>query len=198
MKRRAMLAVVALAATAATAHAERYEYAVHLSGTWAGGDPEGCFPPLFNQPSCPHAATLSGVISFDTPVNGDGSWTIAPYLTNITDFSSSLGSFATELLVGDISVTGGSPSGTVQALDDSETLSFDWASRTAGYWYAAGPFGATGTFTGTLSAVPEPDAGLLLLAGLAGVGLAAGARARRERQPLPQAAKSGFSKPGLP
>ena len=198
MKLRGLLAAAALMATTVAAHAEHYQYQVYLSGTSAGGDPEGCFPPLFNQPDCPHAANLFGTLSFDTPVTGDGSWTIAPYLTDITDFTASIGSFSTEQLVGNIDVTGGDPSGTIQAIDGSETLSFDWASRSAEYNYAFGPFGAVGNFTGTLGAVPEPDAGALLLAGLAGLSLVAAARARRPRQLAPQAAKSGFSKPGLP
>ena len=195
MKLRGLLAAAALMATAVAAHAEHYQYQLYLSGTWAGGDPEGCFPPLFNQPSCPHAANIFGTLSFDTPVTGDGSWTVAPYLTDITDFTSSVGSFASELVVGNIDVTDGKPSGTLQAIDGSETLSFNWASRSAEYNFAAGPFGEVGNFTGTLGAVPEPDARLLLLAGL---GLVAAARARRARQLAPQAAKSGFSKPGLP
>jgi hypothetical protein len=195
-----MLAAVALLALASAAHAEHFQYAVDLSGTASGGDPEGCFPPLFNQPSCPHAESFHGVLSFDTPVDGDGSWLIEPGLTDITNFnvSGGVGTFSSELLVGDISVTAGQSSGTVQALDGSETFTFDWATRSAEYSYAFGPFAATGDFTGTMSAVPEPDAGALLLAGLAGLSLLAAARARRGRQLAPQAAKSGFSKPGLP
>ena len=196
MNLRRVLAVAVLMATALAAHAEHFQYAVNLSGTYSGGGTEGCFPP-FDQPACPRTSTLSAMMSFDTPVDGDGSWQIEPGFTDITDFTVNLGSFSTDLLVGGISVTDGKPSGTVQAIDDSETFSFDWASRTAEYSYV-GDRGAQGSFAGTLSAVPESGSASLLLAGLAGIGLVAAACARRARQLAPQAAKSGFSKPDLP
>ncbi len=163
-----MLAAAALLITALAAHAEHFEYAVNLTGTYEGGGTAGCTPP-FDQPACPTPGSLSGVLSFDTPTNGDGSWLIEPGLTDITDFNVSFGSFATELLLGDISVTGGSASGNVQAIDESEFFSFDWAARTATYSFGYGGHDGGGSFAGTLSAVPEPSLALMLLAALAGV-----------------------------
>ena len=163
-----MLAAVALLALASAAHAAHFEYAVSLTGTSQGGDPGGCTPP-FDQPGCPTASSISGLLSFDTPTSGDGTWMIQPGIADITHFSTSFSSFSGEPLVGDISVTGGKPSGSVQAIDGSESFSFDWASRTASYSYAFGDFGASGSFTGTLSAVPEPSPALMLLAALVGV-----------------------------
>ena len=195
-----MLAVAALLTTVLAAHAEHFQYAVSLSGTYSGGGTEGCVPP-FDQPACPRTGNLSAVMSFDTPVDGDGSWLIEPGATDITDFYVNLGGFPTDLLLGGISVTDGMPGGTVQAIDESETFSFDWANRTAEFTYDYGYHGANGSFAGTLSAVPEPSVAWLLLAGLACFSLGAVARAeriRRARQLAPQAAKSGFSKPGLP
>ncbi|MFL6696433.1 MAG: PEP-CTERM sorting domain-containing protein [Vitreoscilla sp.] len=163
---------------ALTAHAEHFQYAVSLSGTYSGGGTEGCFPP-FDQPACPRSGSLSAVMSFDTPIDGDGSWLIEPGLTDIADFSISLGAFSTDLLVGGISVTGGAPQGTVQALDDSESFSFDWATRTARFTYDYGYHAPNGSFAGSLSAVPEPAVALLMLAGL---GLGAATRGERRRR----------------
>ncbi|MCK9685844.1 hypothetical protein [Scleromatobacter humisilvae] len=169
MTYRRMLAAVALLAVASAAHAEHFEYAVQLTGTYEGGGTGGCTPP-FDQPGCPTAGSISGMMSFDTPTNGDGSWLIEPGLTDITNFTTSFGSFSTDLLLGGISVSDGSPSGSVQAIDESESLSFDGAGRTVSYSFGyAGTHGGTGSFTGTLSAVPEPSLALTMLAALAGV-----------------------------
>ena len=163
-----MLAAVALVAVASAAHAEHFEYAVNLTGTYEGGGTAGCTPP-FNQPGCPSPGSLSGVLSFDTPTNGDGSWLIEPGIADITDFNVSFGSFATELLLGNISVTDGSPAGSVQAIDESEFFNFDWADRTASYSFGYGGHDGGGSFAGTLSSVPEPSLALMVLAALAGV-----------------------------
>jgi len=186
MRHRRMLAAAALLTTALAAHAEHFEYGVNLTGTYEGGGTAGCTPP-FNQPGCPSPGSLSGVLSFDTPTNGDGSWLIEPGITDITDFDVSFGSFATELLVGSISVTDGSPAGSVQAIDESESFSFDWADRTASYSFGYGGHDGGGSFAGTLSAVPEPSRALLILAGLAGV-FPLARRRDRAAAPHPRAA----------
>jgi hypothetical protein len=181
-----MLAAIALLAITSAAHAEHFEYAVNLTGTYEGGGTSGCTPPLYE--GCPTPGSISGVMSFDTPTNGDGSWLIEPGVTDITNFSTSFGSFSTDLLLGGIDVTGGSPSGSVQAIDESEFLSFDWAGRTVSYSFGyAGTHGGTGSFTGTLSAVPEPSLALTMLAVLAGMVPLARRRDRAEA-PRPQSA----------
>jgi hypothetical protein len=160
------LAATALLAASWAAHAEHFEYAVSLTGTYSGGGTAGCTPP-FNQPACPSPGSLAGLLSFDTPTNGDGSWLIEPGATDISNFDLTLGSFATDVLVGDVSVTNGAPTGSVQAIDESEFFSFDWPARTASYSFGYVGHGSSGSFTGTLSAVPEPASALLVLAGLA-------------------------------
>ena len=165
MRHRRMLAAALLVATGA-AHAEHYEYKVDLTGTYSVGGTQGCTPP-FDQPACPVAGTLSGLLSFDTPTRGDGSWTIEADFGDITDFYVSLGSLATDQLFGGVGVQDGAPNGYVQASDATETFSFDWADRSASYSYDYGYHSPNGQFTGSLTAVPEPAAALLMLAGVA-------------------------------
>lgn len=179
MRHRRMLAAAALLTTALAAHAEHFEYAVELTGTYSAGGTEGCTPPLFDQPACPQTGSLSGLLSFDTPTSGDGSWTIEGNFGDITDFSVNLGSLDSEVLFGGVSVIGGAPNGSVGPSDNSESFVFDWATRTASYDYDFGYHAPNGMFSGTLSAVPEPSVALLLLTGLAGVAGTAGRRARR-------------------
>lgn len=179
MRHRRMLAAAALLTTALAARAEHFEYAVELTGTYSAGGTEGCTPPLFDQPACPQTGSLSGLLSFDTPTSGDGSWTIEGNFGDITDFSVNLGSLDSEVLFGGVSIIGGAPNGSVGPSDNSESFVFDWATRTASYDYDFGYHAPNGMFSGTLSAVPEPSVALLLLTGLAGVAGTAGRRARR-------------------
>jgi hypothetical protein len=176
MQHRRVLAAALLIAAGA-AHAEHFEYKVDLTGTYSAGGTEGCTPP-FDQPACPVAGTLSGLLSFDTPASGDGSWSVEADFGDITDLYVSLGSLATDQLFGGIGVQNGAPNGFVQAGDQTETFSFDWADRTASYSYDYGYHSSNGQFTGSLSAVPEPGVALLFLAGMAGL---FGAVRRRER-----------------
>ena len=88
-------------------------------------------------------------------------------------------------------MSGGVANGTVQTPDGLETFTFDWATRSASWDYDYLDHNPWGHFTGILSAVPESGTRASLVAGLA-----ATAR-RRSAQPRPQAAKSGFSNPGL-
>jgi hypothetical protein len=172
-----MLAAVLLI-IAGAAHAEHFEFKVELTGTYAGGGTDGCYPPDFNQPACPQPGSLSAILSFDTPSSADGSYLIADGFGEVTDFAVSLGSLqsATEALYGGINLNDGIASGTVQAFDQSETFSFNWADRIASYSFNGGDYGGSGVFTGFLSAVPEPAMPILMLLGLAS--LAGSARRR--------------------
>lgn len=178
MRHRRMLAAAALLTTALAAHAEHFEYRVELTGTYSQGGTEGCTPPSLDQPACPRPGSLSGLLSFDTPASGDGSWSIEGNFGEITDFSVNLGSLGSEDLYGDVNVVNGAPNGSVGPIDGTESFAFDWADHTASYDYAYGDHAPFGAFTGTLSAVPEPAAALLLLAGLAGLSGSARRRAR--------------------
>ncbi len=171
MRHRHLLAAAVLLAASFAARAEHFQYVVSLTGTYSDGGTEGCFPPDFNQPACPRAGSLSALLSFDTPTSADGAYTIAGNFGDVTDFSVSLGSLqsATEMLYGGINLNNGIPNGTVQAFDQTETFTFDWANRSASYSYNYGDHSASGDFLGSLNAVPEPDALGLMLAGLASV-----------------------------
>ena len=169
MRHRPMLAAAALLTTALAAHAEHFQYQVALTGSYSVGGTEGCTPPLFDEPACPQAGVLSGLLSFDTPSSGDGSWTIEANFGDITDFSVNLGSLNNELLFGGINVTNGAPNGSVGPSDGSESFVFDWATRRAWFDYDYGDHAPNGTFSGSLIAVPEPSTALLLLAGFAGL-----------------------------
>lgn len=168
MTRLRILAAAALAAVAATAHAEHFQYAVDLSGTYSIGGTEGCTPPDFDQPACPRAGKLAATLSFDTPSDADGSYMVG---SDITNFVVTLGALPEDFLFGGVNLTSGVPNGGVEAFDESERFSFDWATRSAWYSYDYGYHGANGTFSGTLSAVPEPPLSWTLLAGLAAVGV---------------------------
>ena len=201
MRHRHLLAATALLASSIAAHAEHFQYRVSLNGSYSEGGTEGCFPPDFDQPACPRAGSLSALLSFDTPGSADGSYVIEDGFGDITNFSVSLGQLqsATEALYGGVNLNNGIPNGTVQAFDESETFSFDWANRSASYSYDYGYHGANGIFTGSLVAVPEPGLPTLMVLGLVAL-LGLGHRragASRRRQAAPHAAKSGFSKPGL-
>lgn len=176
MRLRRLLAAVALLAGCAAAHAEHYQFAVSLSGTYSMGGTDGCFPPDFNQPACTRPGKLSALMSFDTPTQGDGSFLIVDNFGDITDFKVDLGFLDNEVLYGDVNVTNGLASGSVQAFDQTETFTFDWSTRTASFVYDYGYHNPNGNFAGTLSAVPEPSLALLMLAGLASV---AGMRRRK-------------------
>jgi len=174
MRHHRTLAAVALLITVASAPARHYGYEVNLTGTYTVGGPQGCTPA--DQTGCPQPGAMLGSVSFDTPSDGDGSWLIESNYGDITDFLVTVGSLPTDTLYGDINVVDGAPNGSVQALDQSETFTFDWATRSAEYSYGFPAPSPNGNFTGTLTAVPEPATGVLLLAGLAGL---VGARRRR-------------------
>lgn len=178
MRHRRFAAALALLAFASLAHAEHFEYAIDLQGTYSVGGTDGCVPPDFNQPACPRHGSLMGRLSFDTPMSGDGSWSITDHFGDITDFSIDLGALPGDSLYGGVNVNGGVPNGFVQASDLSESFYFDWATRTATYKYDYGDHGAFGSFAGTMLALPEPAAPGLLLAGMLVV---AGARRRAAR-----------------
>ena len=170
-----ILAAAAMAAAAASAHAEHFQYGLALSGTYSIGGTEGCYPP-FDQPACPRAGTLTATLSFDTPSGSDGSYGVG---SDITNFVVTLGSLPSDFLFGGVNLTGGVPDGSVQAFDESEKFSFDWATHSAWYSYDYGYHGASGSFSGAMIAAPEPSPALLLFAGLAAVGLAGRRHATR-------------------
>jgi len=195
MRQARTLAAAALLCTAVGAHAEHFQYQVELTGQYSSGGTDGCAPPDFDQPACPRDGSATATLSFDTPSNADGSWLIAGDSGDITDFKIDLGWLADGSLFGGVNMSGGVPNGTVQTPDGLETFTFDWATRSASWDYDYLDHNPWGHFTGILSAVPESGTSVSLLAGLAMI-LAATAR-RRSAQPRPQAAKSGFSNPGL-
>lgn len=164
MRHRRMLATLGLLAACSAAHAEHFQYAVELSGTYSLGGTDGCYPPDFNQPACPRPGSLTAFLSFDTPTSADGAFFIG---SDVTNFVVTLGYMPEDSLLGGIQLYGGVPSGTVLAADESERFTFDWGDHSASYSYDYGYHAANGSFTGTLSAVPEPLGALPLLAGLA-------------------------------
>jgi hypothetical protein len=174
MHHRHWLAAVALLAAAASAHATHFEYRIDLSGTYTEGSIDGCTPPDFE--GCPKPGTLTGVLSFDTPSAEDGTYMIDGAFGDITNFYVSLGGLPYDVLYGGVDLYGGVPGGVVQSLDQTEYFFFNWADRSAVYSYDYGYHNGNGSFTGTLSTIPEPGTGLLMLAGLAAL---AGRRARR-------------------
>jgi hypothetical protein len=163
------LALAALALSAATAHAEHFEYTVALQGIYSGGGSEGCFPPDFNQPACPRPGYLSALLSFDTPGTADGAYLIAQNFGDITNFTVNLGWLPSEALYGGVNLSNGVPNGTVQSADATETFTFDWSAHTATYQYDYGYHASNGSFSGAMYAVPEPSLAVLMLAGLAAV-----------------------------
>ena len=166
MQYRHWLAATALLAASVAAHAEHFQYKVDLSGTFSDGGTEGCTPPDLNQPPCTQPGTLSGMLSFDTPSSADGSYSVGG---DITNFMVTLGGLPGDMLFGGVDLNGGIPDGSVTSLGPPETFTFDWAARSAEYSYNYGYHAGSGNFTGTLSAVPEPGALALMLAGLAAV-----------------------------
>lgn len=180
MRTRQFLAAAALLAATAAAHAEHFDFRVSLDGTYSVGGTEGCFPPLFDQPACPRAGHLDAIMSFDTPSSADGDYQIGSGPDQVSNFTISVGAFATDVLVGDIGLLDGAPGGNILALDESERFMFDWADRSASFQYDYGYHGANGIFTGTLSTAPEPGPAAMMLAALAAMlGVANARRARR-------------------
>ena len=163
------LAAAALLAMGVTAHAEHFQYRVDLSGTYSIGGPEGCGAPGFDQPACPQPGTLSALLSFDTPGSADGAYLIADAYGDITDFKVDLGNLLQDSLFGGVNLVSGAPNGIVTAGDQSEQFVFDWATRSASFTYNYGYHDANGSFAGTMSAVPEPGASLMLLVAIAGM-----------------------------
>jgi hypothetical protein len=174
-------AAVALATTGLAAHAEHFQFAVNLTGTFSVGGEEGCTPPDFNQPACPREGSLKALMSFDTPTAADGSWMIADTFGDITNFTVNLGDLANEPLYGGINLTSGMPNGSVQLPDGSEVFTFDWASRTATFDYDLGYHNPYGQFSGVLTSVSEPGELSLAALGLAAVLIASRRRRSRAR-----------------
>ena len=170
-----------LLCTGVVAHAEHFEYKVDLEGSYSDGGVEGCFPPGFDQPACPHDGRLSALMSFDTPTSGDGAFLIAGTWGDITNFQVSLYPLVGETLYGGVNVNQGQPNGIVQTLDQSETFIFDWSTRSASFRYDFGDHNPNGSFVGVLSSVPEPGSSTLLLAGLAALGWTRQRRATTRR-----------------
>jgi len=164
-----LLAAAALLAASASVHAEHFQYAVSLAGTYSEGGTDGCTPPNFDQSACPRAGSLSAMLSFDTPSSADGSYSIEEGFGDVTNLVVTLGWLPTDSLLGGVNLNNGVPNGTVQASDQTETFMFDWGNRSASYSYDYGYHEANGIFTGSLSAVPESATAMLLLAGLFGL-----------------------------
>ena len=162
--RRHWAAAALLAALTAAAHAEHFQYAVNLSGTYSLGGTDGCTPPDFNQPACPRPGTLSAMLSFDTPSSADGTYMIG---SDVTDFVVTLGALPGDLLFGGIDLIGGVPDGAVFAADGTESFVFNAGQHSASYSYDYGYHQPNGSFSGVLSAVPEPSRWMMVLAGLA-------------------------------
>jgi len=164
MRHRPMLTAAALLMMATAAQATHYEYQLDLSGTYSLGGPQGCS--AADTSGCPLSGSLQGLLSFSTPDNGDGSWTIEADYGDITDFHVSLGFLPSDVLYGGIDVIGGAPNGSVQSSPPGETFTFDWATRTVEYSYDFGDHAPNGSYSGTLQAIPEAPTSGLMLAGL--------------------------------
>jgi hypothetical protein len=162
---RQALATAALLIGAGAAHAEHFEFTVSLNGMFSEAGTDGCTPP-FDQPTCPHAGHLSGLLSFDTPRSADGSYSIEDQFGDITDFFVNLGGLPYDTLYGGVNLTGGMPSGTVQSSDQTESFAFDWADRSASYVYDYGYHNINGAFSGSLSLVSESETPALMLLGI--------------------------------
>jgi hypothetical protein len=167
MRQRRLLAAAVLLLACVAARAEHFEYRVSLTGTFSDGGTDGCTPPDLNQPGCSQPGTLLGLMSFDTPSGADGNYAVDGAFGDVKNFTLSLGGFPGDVLFGGIDLTGGVPSGVVQALDLTEYFNFNWGDHSAVYTYDYGYHNANGSFTGVLTAVPEPAPLTLLLAGLA-------------------------------
>ena len=176
MRQRRSIAAIALLILATSAQAKHFEYTLNLTGSYSIGGTEGCTQA--DPSGCPHDGTLTGLLSFDTPTDGDGAWDVTSNFGDITNFYVSLGAMPTDFLLGSVNVNQGAPNGSVQAADQTESFTFDWASRVAEYSYDYGYHAPNGAFTGTLAAIPEPGIALMLVAGLAAI---VGARRRRTR-----------------
>ncbi len=163
-------ATAALLVACAGAHAEHFQYAVSLSGTYSMGGTDGCSPPDFDQPACPREGTLAAMLSFDTPSGLDGAYLIEDGFGDITNFKIDLGYLPQQSLFGGVNLLAGVPSGSVQSADGMELFTFDWATRSASFTYDYGYHMANGSFTGNLAAVPEPATALLMLAAAGALG----------------------------
>jgi hypothetical protein len=180
MRHRQLLAAALLLAACAAAHAEHFDFTVSLDGTYSLGGTDGCTPP-FDQPACPRPGHLDAILSFDTPSAADGDYSIGSGPGEVGNFFVSVGAFSTDLLMGDIGLLGGAPTGNIQALDGSESFFFNAAGNYASFNYDYGYHEANGSFTGTLasvSSVPEPAGLAMMLSALLAM---AGATALRRR-----------------